>query len=61
MSLAVTSPAPSLDLVLFLDFYLRTQYSSTYGRPITALPDGRFASRGALVELFLFVPRPHSF
>ena len=25
------------------------------------LPDGRFASRGALVELFLFIPRPHSF
>ena len=51
-----------LDLIFILDFYLRTQYSSTYGRPITYhLPDGRFASRGALVELFLFIPRPHSF
>jgi hypothetical protein len=24
------------------------------------LPDGRFASRGALAELFLFIPRPHN-
>jgi hypothetical protein len=45
---------------LFLDFYLRTQYSSTYGRPITYLMGGSLASRGALVELFLFIPRPHS-
>ena len=26
-----------LDLIFILDFYLRTQYSSTYGRPITYL------------------------
>jgi hypothetical protein len=44
-----------------MDLYLRTQYSSTYGRPITYLMDGRCASRGAFVELFLFIPRPHSF
>ena len=29
-----------LDLVFILDFYLRTQYSSTYGRPITYLMGG---------------------
>jgi hypothetical protein len=45
----------------FWFLFLRTQYSSTYGRPSHHLPDGRFASRGALVELFLFIPRPHSF
>jgi hypothetical protein len=50
-----------LDFIFILDFYLRTQYSSTYGRLIITLPDGRFASRGALVELFFFIPRPHSF
>ena len=29
-----------LDLIFILDFYLRTQYSSTYGRPITYLMGG---------------------
>jgi hypothetical protein len=29
-----------LDLSFILDFYLRTQYSSTYGRPITYLVGG---------------------
>jgi hypothetical protein len=47
-------------------FYLRPQYSSTYDLRKAHhlghhLPGGRFASRGALVELFLFIPRPHSF
>jgi hypothetical protein len=47
-----------LDLIFILDFYLRTQYSSTYGRPITYLMGG------SLVEVHsssFFIPRPHSF
>jgi hypothetical protein len=34
-----------LDLIFILDFYLRTQYSSTYGRPIT------YQMGGSLVEV----------
>jgi hypothetical protein len=45
---------------IFFDFHIRTQYSSTYGRPITYLMGGSLVD-GALVELFLFIPRPHSF
>jgi hypothetical protein len=51
-----------LDLILILDLYIRTQYSSTYGRPITYLVGG-----SSLVEVHspsyfcLFIPRPHSF
>jgi hypothetical protein len=45
------------------DFYFRFLF--TYAvlehlRTAHHLPDGRFASRGALVELFLFIPRQHS-
>jgi hypothetical protein len=52
----------------FLDFgfdfyfgFLFTYAVLEHLRTAHHLPDGRFASRGALVELFLFIPRPHSF
>jgi hypothetical protein len=48
-----------LDLIFISDFYLRAVLEHL--RTAHHLPDGRFASRGALVELFLFIPRPHSF
>ena len=50
----------TLDLVFifgFLFMYAVLEHLRTAHH----LPDGRFASRGALVELFLFIPRPHSF
>ena len=52
---------------IFLDFgfYFYFGFLFTYAvlehlRTAHHLPDGRFASRGALVELFLFIPRPHA-
>jgi hypothetical protein len=46
----------------FLDFgFLFTYAVLEHLRTAHHLPDGRFASRGALVKLFLFIPRPHSF
>jgi hypothetical protein len=47
-------------------FYFYFGFLFTYAVPehlraVHHLPDGRFASRGALAELFLFIPRPHSF
>jgi hypothetical protein len=48
--------------IFILDFHLRAQYSSTYGRPITYLVmGGSLVEFHSLVELFLFIPRPHSF
>jgi len=49
-----------LDLVFIFGF-LFTYAVLEHLRTAHHLPDGRFASRGALVELFLFIPRPHSF
>jgi hypothetical protein len=41
------APHDTNNIFWILDFYLRKQYPGD---------DGRFASRGALVELFLFIP-----
>ena len=49
-----------LDLVFIFGF-LFTYAVLEHLRTAHHLPDGRSASRGALVELFLFIPRPHSF
>jgi hypothetical protein len=53
---------------IFLDFgfdfyfgFLFTYEVLEHLRTAHHLPDGRLASRGALAELFLFIPRPHSF
>jgi hypothetical protein len=49
-------------LNLILDFgFLFTYAVLEHLRTAHHLPDGRFASRGAFVDLFLFIPRPHSF
>jgi hypothetical protein len=47
--------------LVFIFGFLFTYAVLEHLRTAHHLPDGRFASRGALVELFLFIPRPHCF
>jgi hypothetical protein len=59
---AVCMGAATLDFGF--DFYfgfLFTYEVLEHLRTAHHLPGGRFASRGALIAFFLFIPRPHSF